>query len=126
MVTVNQLTKNIKNYIDFQLRSMSMNNPMIAFAKPLITRAIDKKLLGLKDTLNLISDNEGFIDIENIITEMMDTVISSSNFNIEVPMLGTMSVGNGCIKLNIPYTDNMLVLNQEDLNTLKEMLIIKN
>ena len=38
MVTIMQLTDNLKSYISLQLESMAKTNPMIGFMKPLITR----------------------------------------------------------------------------------------
>lgn len=46
MVTIMQLTDNLKSYISLQLESMAKTNPMIGFMKPLITRELFKNWFG--------------------------------------------------------------------------------
>lgn len=71
MVNVNTLNARLKEYINSQVASLAKESPMLGFMKPLITRAIDKHFDKVKDALNLISDKEGNIDIENIVDEMI-------------------------------------------------------
>lgn len=125
MVTVMQLTDNLKSYIVLQLDNMSMDNPMIGFMKPLITRALDKNFSKVKKALDLIADNEGNIDIENILTEMISNVMETKPFTFNTSVIGDIEVGGGHIKLNLPLTNKRLVLDMSDLETFKEMLITK-
>lgn len=69
MVTIMQLTDNLKSYISLQLESMAKTNPMIGFMKPLITRALDKNFSKVSKALDLIADKDGNIDIEQKIVE---------------------------------------------------------
>lgn len=125
MVTVMQLTDNLKSYIILQLNNMSTTNPIIGFIKPLITRALDKNFHKIKKALDLISDNEGNIDIENILTEMMENVMNTQPFIFNTSVIGDIEIGGGYIKLNLPFTNKRLVLNIDDLEAFKEMLITK-
>ena len=125
MVTVMQLTDNLKSYIILQLDNMSMTNPMIGFMKPLVTRALDKNFDKVKKTLDLISDSEGNIDIENILAEMMENIVNTQPFTFNTSVIGDIEVGGGHIKLNLPFTNKRLVLNMDDLEAFKEMLITK-
>lgn len=126
MVTVTQLTDNLKSYVSFQLDSMSKSNPMIGFMKPFITRALDKNFDKVTKTLDLISDKEGNIDIENIITEMMENLMNTNPFTFKTSFIGDIEIGGGEIKFNLPFTSKRLVLNITDLETFKEMLITKS
>ncbi len=126
MVTVTQLTDNLKSYVSLQLDSMSKSNPMIGFMKPLITRALDKNFDKVTKTLDLISDKEGNIDIENIITEMMENLMNTNPFTFKTSFIGDIEIGGGEIKFNLPFTSKRLVLNITDLETFKEMLITKS
>ena len=126
MVTVTQLTDNLKSYVSLQLDSMSKSNPMIGFMKPFITRALDKNFDKVTKTLDLISDKEGNIDIENIITEMMENLMNTNPFTFKTSFIGDIEIGGGEIKFNLPFTSKRLVLNITDLETLKEMLITKS
>lgn len=126
MMTIVQLTDNIKSYISLQLDSMSKSNPMIGFMKPLITRALDKNFGKVKKALDLIADKDGNIDIENILSEMTDNLINTNPFTFKTPFIGDVIIGGGEIKFNLPLTNKRLVLNTTDIDTFKEMLITKN
>ena len=126
MVTVTQLTDNLKSYVSLQLDSISKSNPMIGFMKPFITRALDKNFDKVTKTLDLISDKEGNIDIENIITEMMENLMNTNPFTFKTSFIGNIEIGGGEIKFNLPFTSKRLVLNITDLETFKEMLITKS
>ena len=126
MVTVVQLTDNLKSYISLQLDSMSKSNPMVGFMKPFITRALDKNFDKVTKTLDLISDKEGNIDIENIITEMTENLMNTNPFTFKTSFIGDIEIGGGEIKFNLPFTSKRLVLNITDLETFKEMLITKS
>lgn len=126
MVTVTQLTDNIKSYVSIQLDSISKSNPMVGFMKPFITRALDKNFDKVTKTLDLISDKEGNIDIENIITEMMENLMNTNPFTFKTSFVGDIEIGGGEIKFNLPFTSKRLVLNITDLETFKEMLITKS
>lgn len=126
MVTIMQLTDNLKSYISLQLESMAKTNPMIGFMKPLITRALDKNFNKVSKALDLIADKDGNIDIENILTEMMENLMTTNPFTFKTSFVGDIEIGGGEIKFNLPLTNKRLVLNMADLETFKEMLITKN
>lgn len=126
MVTREQLLTNITTYINSQLNTLASNNPMINFIRPLITRAIDNNLYKFNSFLDLITDKEGNIDIESIMSEMITNTINTEPFIINTSFIGDVEIGGGLIKLNIPFINNKLVLNLQDLNILKEMLITKS
>lgn len=126
MVTVMQLTDNLKSYVSLQLDGMSKSNPMVGFMKPFITRALDKNFDKVTKALDLISDKEGNIDIENIITEMMENLMNTNPFTFKTSFIGDIEIGGGEIKFNLPFTSKRLVLNITDLETFKEMLITKS
>ena len=125
MVTIMQLTDNLRAYVATQLDTMSKNTPMIGFMKPLITRALDKNFSKVTKALDLIANDEGKIDIENILTEMMENVMSTNPFTFKTSFIGDVEIGGGQIKFNLPLTDKRLVLDMTDLEAFKEMLITK-
>lgn len=126
MVTIMQLTDNLKSYISLQLESMAKTNPMIGFMKPLITRALDKNFSKVSKALGLIADKDGNIDIENILAEMMENLMTTNPFTFKTSFVGDIEIGGGEIKFNLPLTNKRLVLNMTDLETFKEMLITKD
>lgn len=125
MVTIMQLTDNLKSYISLQLESMAKTNPMIGFMKPLITRALDKNFDKVSKALDLIADKDGNIDIENILAEIMENLMTTKPFTFKTSFVGDIEIGGGEIKFNLPLTSKRLVLNMTDLETFKEMLITK-
>lgn len=126
MVTIMQLTDNLKSYISLQLESMAKTNPMIGFMKPLITRALDKNFSKVRKALDLIADKDGNIDIENILAEMMENLMTTNPFTFKTSFVGDIEIGGGEIKFNLPLTNKRLILNMTDLETFKEMLITKD
>ena len=90
MVTIMQLTDNLRSYISLQLESMAKTNPMIGFMKPLITRALDKNFSKVSKALDLIADKDGNIDIENILTEMMENLMTTNPFTFKTSFIGDM------------------------------------
>nr|DAI06267.1 MAG TPA: hypothetical protein [Crassvirales sp.] len=125
MITVAQLINNLKAYIASQLDAMSKNTPIISFMKPLITRVLDKNFNKLTKVFDLIANDDGNVDIEEILTEMTESVINTDPFIFKTSFIGDVEIGGGQIKINLPLTDKRLVLNMTDLETLKEMLIVK-
>jgi hypothetical protein len=125
MITILQLTENLKAYVDLQLDTMSKNNPMIGFMKPLIIRALDKNYSKIHRFLDLIADSDGNIDIDNIIEEMLENIMNTKPFMFQTSVIGDIEIGGGNIKLNLPFTNKRLVLNSSDLNIFKEMLTSK-
>ena len=125
MVTIIQLTDNLRAYITSQLDTMSKNTPMIGFMKPLITRALDKNFSKVTKALDLIANDEGKIDIEDILTEMIENVMNTNPFTFKTSFIGDVEIGGGQIKFNLPLTNKRLVLDMTDLEAFKEMLITK-
>ena len=91
--------------------------------KRLLTRALDKNFNKIDGYLSLISDDEGNIDAENILSEMIENVTHTNTFSINAPVIGNIEIGNSQIKINIPFTDKRLVFNRQDLQILKQSLI---
>lgn len=125
MVTIMQLTDGLKSYIVTQVDTFAKDVPMISFLKPIINRVINKNFSKITKTLDLLADEEGNIDIENIITEMADSIMNTNPFTVNAPFTGDIEIGGGFIKLNIPLTDKKLIFNTQDLEALKEVLTAK-
>lgn len=123
MVTVTQLTSNLKAYINTQLNNMSQTTPIIGLLKPVITRVLDKNMSKVTKAMGLVADKDGNIDIEGILTEMADNIMKANPFVVNTEFIGDIEIGGGLIKLNIPFTDKKLVFNTVDLAHFKEMLI---
>lgn len=115
----------LQSYVLSQIDSMSQGNPMISFMKPLITRALSKNIAKVRKFLDLIADENGNIDIENILEEMISSVMTTEPFHFNTSFIGDVEIGGGSIKLNLPMTNKKLVFNQSDLESFKETIITK-
>lgn len=126
MMTVMQLTDKLKSYISTQLDSMSSNTPVVGFLKPIITRALDKNFSKVTRALDLIADESGNVDIEGILSEMIENLMTTKPFLFKTSFIGDIEIGGGNIKLNIPFTEKKLVFDITDLENFKEILITKD
>lgn len=125
MTTVPRLIENLQRYVDIQIAEMARTNPMIGFMKPLISRAATNAIGKADKALSLLADKDGNIDVGTILTEMTESLMTTQPFTIKTSFIGDIVVGNGTIKVGIPYTERNLVFNSSDLQNLREMLTIK-
>lgn len=125
MITVPKLIESLQRYVDIQITEISKTNPMMGFMKPLISRAANNALGKADKALSLLADSNGNIDIGAILSEMADSLMTTQPFTINTSFIGDIVIGNGVIKVGIPYTERNLVFNSKDLQNLKEMLTIK-
>lgn len=125
MTTVPRLIENLQRYVDVQIAEMAKTNPMIGFMKPLISRAATNAIGKADKALSLLADKDGNIDVGTILTEMAESLMTTQPFTIKTSFIGDIVVGNGTIKVGIPYTERNLVFNSSDLQNLREMLTIK-
>ena len=124
-MTVPILIENLQRYVDIQIADMAKTNPMLGFMKPLISRAATNAIGKADKALSLLADKDGNIDVGTILTEMTESLMTTQPFTINTSFIGDIVVGNGTIKIGIPYTERNLVFNSSDLQNLREMLTIK-
>lgn len=121
-MNANILAERVRGYINSQIVRAASDNPVIGFMKPVITRVVDNNVQKIEDSLKLIADKEGNIDIEGIMTEMLDSVMSSKPFTINTSFIGDIEIGEGLIKMNLPVVNKRLAFNMSDLQELKTLL----
>lgn len=121
-----ELKERLQIYLMKQVDILGKSNPMIAFTKPLITRAVHKNFSKIDKMLDLISDEKGNIDMENILDEMIESVVTGTPFKVNTSFIGDVEIGGGVIKMNMPLVNKSLVFNESDLQGLKEMLTSNN
>ena len=77
-------------------------------------------MLGKADSfLALIEDKNGCIDIEAIVDEMINNLITTKSRSYD-DILSGLTIGDGHIKMNIPLVDKQIIF---DTNDIKEMLM---
>jgi hypothetical protein len=115
----------LKIFLNKQINSLAMTNPLISFSKPLITRIVNNKLDQADGFLSMLADSNGEIDVQSLIPEMIQSVMSTRPFTYHTGFLGDLEIGGGFIKMNIPMTNNQIVLGKADLDTLRDLFINK-
>ena len=120
---VNKVVSKVKEYAVNQIEIMAKTNPLIGFTKPLIVRIIDNNTDKAEKAISILADSKGNIDVENILPEMINSVMTTEPFTIHTSIIGDVNIGGGRIILNLPFTDKNIVFNTEDLENLKRTLI---
>lgn len=121
---ISRVVSKIREYVINQVNILAKTNPLIGFTKPLIVRIIDNNIDKANKTLSLLADKDGNIDVESLMTEMIESVMNTKPFNIHTSFIGDINIGDGRIILNMPFTDKNIVFNQSDLESLKNTLIV--
>jgi hypothetical protein len=112
----------IKSFILLQIDKMSKVDPLISVLSPLITRVVNKNYTKISTFLDLIADSEGNIDVENILTEMIEKLLDTKPFTVNTSFIGDIEIGGGEIKFSLPFTHKSLVLDITDIETFKHTL----
>lgn len=119
-----ETTEKLKVFLSKQINSLAMNNPLVAFAQPMISRIVNNKLNNAHGFLSMLADDSGEIDTNALIPEMIQSVMNTKPFVYHTEFLGDLEIGGGFIKLNIPMTNNQIVLGRNDLEDLKRIFNI--
>ena len=91
----------------------------------MITRIVNNKIDQADGFLSMLSDSNGEIDVQSLIPEMIQSVMNTRPFVYHTEFLGDLEIGGGFIKMNIPMTNNQIVLSKADLDTLRDLFINK-
>lgn len=126
MQTKAEIIRNINNFVLTLLENNARKSPIIAFASPLVSRLAEKNINKLDFYLNALCDNEGKIDIENIVSEMVDKVMQCDPFVLNTSFIGDITIGGGQIRCTIPVVNMDLVLNRSDIELFKNTMLNKN
>lgn len=119
---VDIITSKLEDYIQKQLILISKDNPSIALAKPFLSRIVNNNIYKVNNILKQIADKDGLIDIDGILSETIDSLISIKPFKVDSGFLGELEIGDGKVRMNLPIVDKVLVFNKEDLMNLKDFL----
>lgn len=114
-----EIIKGMKSFANAKISDMATNNSIILFTQPIINRAVDNMLGKADSFLALIEDKNGCVDIEAIVDEMINNLITTKSRSYD-DILSGLTIGDGHIKMNIPLVDKQIIF---DTNDIKEMLM---
>jgi hypothetical protein len=111
-----------KDYIITLIDKLSKEDPLISITSPIINRVINKNYKKINHLLDYITDENGEIDAENILTEMIEKLLNTKPFTFNTSFIGDIEIGGGALKLNVPFTNKKLIIDIADLETFKQTL----
>lgn len=118
MVKKDIVISEIVNYINSKLDAIYKNNPLVnIFIEPYISEAINTNISKLDSFLSMVTREDGMIDTDKILNGIMNKLVTTNINNIK-----GVSINNGDIKLDIPFINKSLVLNNKDIEELKTKL----
>ena len=120
-MNVIETTEKLKIFLNKQINSLAINDPLIAFTQPIISRIVNNKLNNAHGFLSMLADETGDIDTKTIISDMVQSVMNTKPFVYHTEILGDLEIGGGTIKLTIPMTTKQVVLGRSDLEELKQL-----
>lgn len=124
MVERKVIIDKLVSFIDTKLSEMSASNPFILFIRPIVARAVNNNIAKVDSILKLVQDKDDNVDIEGILSEMVDNLVVAQ-IKKYPNILGGVELGNGSIKVNIPFLDKAIVFDSTDIEAFKQNLITK-
>lgn len=114
----------IVSFVDMKLSEMSATNPFVLIIRPIVARVVNNNIEKVDSVLKLVQDKDGKVDVEGILSEMIDNLLVAQ-IKKYPDVLGGVEIGNGTIKVNIPFVDKAVVFDSSDIEMFKQNLIIK-
>lgn len=118
----NQIIAGISNFVNSKLDELSTQNPLLAIFRPVVARAVNNNISKVDGVLKLIQDENGNVDVENILSEMIDNLLVSKVQQYP-DVLGGMTIGEGHVKVNIPFINKSIVFDSSDIEEFKQSLL---
>lgn len=115
MINKDNLIEEILKFINTKIADISSNNPLFDIvAKPYLSKIVDANVSKLDKALSLITDENGMVDGDGLLNDMLDRLIVS-----KVNTINGVTIGEGSIKLTIPFINKTVVFDKEDFDELK-------
>lgn len=124
MVDRKVIIDKIVSFVDMKLSELSATNPFVLIIRPIVARVVNNNIEKVNSVLKLVQDKDGKVDVEGILSEMIDNLLVAQ-IKKYPDVLGGVEIGNGAIKINIPFIDKAVVFDSSDIEMFKQSLIIK-
>lgn len=122
MINKEAVIKKIVEFANNKLTEIGAQNPVILLVRPFFARAINNNIEKLDSLLSMVADKDGMVDVEGIMTEMVDNLLVA-RLTKYPKVLGGLEIGEGSIKMNIPLMNKQLVFDTNDIEAFKQSLI---
>ena len=121
MLKKEDILKRLSEFVNNKVDEMSINNSIVMVFRPVIHRVTDKMICKVDKLLSLIADENGMIDIDAILGEIANNLITAAPKSYP-DVLNGLTIGNGKIVIDVPIIDKELVLTKEDIEDLRHYL----
>ena len=102
------------SFVNTKLNTLGDNNPVFnIFVRPYVERVIGNNISKVDNLLSLIADENGMVDIDGIINDMIDRLVVS-----EVNKINGITIGQGEIKIDVPLINKSIVFTTDDFKEL--------
>ena len=120
---VDNIISQFKRYICVKLDELSAGSPVIVVARPLVYRVIENKMPQVESFIRQLSDKEGLIDVDEVMDEMIESILNNTSVKTHTETFGDMEIGNGKLSFTLPIIDKKIILDKNDLVELKHMIM---
>lgn len=117
-MNITEIKEQVAFFIDSKLSELTGDSISGKLLKPIVNVIVKNNIDKADTILNLLADKNGNIDAMSIISQYEDSLINSK----EVTSIGIAEIGNGKIKINVPYFDKTINLDSSDIEELKTLL----
>lgn len=123
MITAQIVKEKLSMFLDKEVNKIANTNTTIAFFKPIIDRIINGNIDKLDNMLALLANEDGHIDIPNILNEMISSLMNTKPFTLDTGLFGDIVIGDGLIKIEVPFTSKYITLNSDDIMKFRQMFL---
>ena len=115
MVTKDTIINEIVNYASTKINSIANESVLFDILfKPFITEVVNVNMAKLDSILNLVTNDEGLINAEKLINDIVDNLVVAPVKNIK-----GIQVGDGKVEINLPMIGGSVIFDRSDFDELK-------
>lgn len=121
MVSKEQVVNRLKKFMYNKVNEIAADNQLVMIFRPLVYKVGDKMIEKVDGIMGLIADDKGMVDVDKLMTEMIDNLIAVTN-NTKMQLTDGICIGDGEIHVDIPLIEKTIVFTKDDLNELKKFV----
>ena len=118
MVNKEIIINKLIEFFNNKLTVLSSDSQLInVFVRPFVARIINNNISKIDKALSLIANEDGMIDADGILNDVVDNLISSP-----VKEEHGIAIGNGAVEIKIPFMSKAICLDNDDIQEFKDIL----
>lgn len=121
MISKAKFINTLVSFIGIKLDEITLNMPILGLFRPVVAEMVNNNINKLDKVLSLISDDNGMINSDKILSEMLDNLIVMP-IQQYPDLFGGVSLGKGTITIKIPFLDKAIEFNSNDIESFKNLL----